>query len=109
MPLVTFDDRKIDIDVEGGTNSLRLGNTLLQWGTKLASSSATTSITFNKTYSSPPYIWLTVNGVTRTLDVRTPQLSSVSTSDFSFFVTGANGGSNYYSETNINWLAIGTV
>lgn len=109
MPLKTFDKRNIDFDIESGAHELKIGGTLIQWGQQLSSNTNVTTITFDKAYSSTPYVYLTVSGVTRTLDVRTAQLVSVGTTDFSFFVTGANGGSNYYSGVYINWIAIGTI
>ena len=109
MPLVTFDDRNIDFDIESGTNALTVGNILIQWGTVVASNSANTHVNFTKTYGTAPLVYLTIEGVSRGLDVRGPQVVSTSTTGFDFFVSARNSSQNYYSGSSVAWFAIGTV
>ena len=109
MPLVTFDDRDVEFEISSGINSIKLGSVLIQWGTETASANANTHVNFRNTYTNAPLVYLTIEGVSRGVDLRTPQVVSTSTTGFDFFVSARNASSNYYSGSSVAWFAIGTV
>lgn len=106
MPLVTFDDKPI-FDFNTTSNSLTIGDILIQWGQANASNSASTQVNFPKNYASVPQVFLTMSNVSRATDVRTPQPESITTTGFTFFISARNSSQNYYSGAGAFWLAIG--
>ena len=107
MPLRTFDLRSVNFEIEDGVNKIKIGNILIQWGDIVSSNTALTNVAFDEAYTQAPHVYLTMSSIARGADLRTPQVSSTSTTGFAFFVSAGNANTNYYSGASTNWLAIG--